>query len=505
MRKIKETLRLKWACGLSNQAIAEACRIARSTVREYVRRAGDAGLSWPLPDDLSDDDLHRRLYPRAEQPAGWVMPLPDWRQVHTELCGDGVTLQLVWNEYHALHPDGYRYSRFCDLYRAWAAKLHPTMRLSHKAGERCFIDYAGMTLPVVDPETGEMRQAQIFVAVLGASSYTYAEAQWNQDLPNWIAGHVRAFAFWGGCPRIAVVDNAKVAVRHPSRYEPELNPSYVDLAQHYGIAVVPARVRKPRDKSKVEVGVQVVERWVLAPLRKLTLIGLAAANDRLWQELAALNNRQMRHLGRSRHELFETLDRPALKPLPDRPYELAIWKTARVNIDYHVEFDHHFYSVPYTLVHQEMTLRTTLQVVEVFHKGQRVVAHVRSYVRGGYTTLPEHMPEGHRQYAEWTPERIVQWAQTIGPDTARLVEAVVSARTHPEQGYRSCLGILRLAPKYSPDRLEAAAVRALHFGVLTYNGVKNILDANLDAAPLDEAAPGSQVTDDHVRGRGYYR
>jgi len=378
------------------------------------------------------------------------------------------------------------------------------MRRNHKAGERCFIDYAGMTLPVVDPETGELRQAQLFVAVLGASSYTYAQLQWSQDLPNWIAGHVGAFAFWNGVPQIVVVDNAKVAVKHPCRYEPELNPTYLELAEHYHIAVVPARVRKPRDKAKAETGVLVAERWLLAPLRNVTVFGVAAANERLWDLLRQLNHRPMRQLGRSRQELFEMIDRPALRPLPDRPYELATWKQARVNIDYHLEFDHHFYSVPYTLIHQEVSLRATEHVVEVFVKGRRVASHLRSRRRGGHTTLAEHMPEGHRQHAEWTPERMVRWAESVGPATARLVAAVIQSKAHPEQGYRSCLGILRLSTKYSPARLEAAAGRALRFGVLSYKGVKNILEAKLDAIPPDDEPPSSQAGDEHVRGSGYY-
>jgi len=379
------------------------------------------------------------------------------------------------------------------------------MRLSHKGGEKVFVDYAGQTTPVVDPNTGEVRQSQIFVGVLGASSYTYAEAHWSQDLPNWISAHVRMFAFFGGVPEIVVPDNLKAGVKHPCRYEPDLNPTYQDLAQHYGTAVIPARVRKPKDKAKAEVGVQVVERWILARLRNRTSFSLADLNQAIRELLDELNTRLMKHLGRSRRELFETLDQPALEPLPELPYEFATWRKARVNIDYHIEFEKHYYSVPYTLIHEEVYVRATERTIEIFFKNRRVASHRRTNARGRHTTISEHMPPSHQKYQEWSPDRFTRWAQTIGPHTAQLVQALLDSRKHPQQAYRSCMGILRLAKRYGEDRLEAACRRALPAGIHSYEGVKNILDAKLDQVEPEEPATVVPTDHENIRGQTYYR
>jgi len=504
MRKIREVLRLKWECGLSKRAIARSCSIAHSTVREYLDRAEAVGLSWPLPDDLDDEALFRLLFPARAHTSSRTIPCPDWSVIHTELRKKSVTLRLLWVEYREVHPDGYGYSQFCEHYRRWAKRLKPSMRLFHKGGEKVFVDYAGQTVPIVDPETGEVRQAQIFVGVLGASSYTYAEAHWSQDLPNWIGAHVRMFAFLGGVPEIVVPDNLKAGVKHPCRYEPDLNPTYQDLAQHYSTAVIPARVRKPKDKSKVEVGVQVVERWILARLRNLTFFSLASLNRAIRELLQDLNARLMRHLDRSRRELFEALDQPALKPLPEQPYEFALWKKARINVDYHVEFERHYYSVPYTLGRQEVYVRATESALEIFCNRQRVASHPRSNTPGRHTTLSEHMPPAHQSYQEWSPERFTRWAQTIGPHTAQLVQAVLESRKHPQQAYRSCLGILRLAKHYSEARLEAACRRALPAGILSYKGIKNILDAKLDQAEPEEPTHVVPSRHANIRGQTYY-
>jgi transposase len=323
VRKIQEVLRLKWEGRLSNRAIARSCSISPTTASEYVRRAQATGLSWPLPETLDEDQLHRRLFPKPAPPSERVIPEPDWEHSHTELRRKGVTRRLLWLEYREAHPDGYGYSRFCEVYRLWAKKLEPPMRLSHRAGEKMFVDYAGQTVRFIDPETGEIREAHIFVATLGASNYasgraagyTYTEAQWTQELSNWIGGHVRAFAFFGGIPEIVVPDNTKTGVKHPSRYEPDLNPTYQDMAEHYGVVVIPARVRKPKDKAKVEVGVQVVERWILARLRNRTFFSLAELNQAIWELLEELNHRTMRHLGKSRRELFDGVDPVEWTPL----------------------------------------------------------------------------------------------------------------------------------------------------------------------------------------------
>lgn len=504
MRKIREVLRLKWECGVTNRAIARSCSISHSTVGEYLQRAEAAGLSWPLPADMDEDTLFRLLFPTPAHPGAKAIPSPDWSVIHAELRKKSVTLRLLWVEYREAHSDGYGYSHFCELYRRWAQRLKPSMRLSHKAGEKLFVDYAGQTVPMVDPTSGEIHPAQLFVAVLGASNYTYAEAHWNQDLPNWTGAHVRAFAFIGGVPEIVVPDNLKAGVKHPCRYEPDLNPTYHDLAQHYGTAIIPARPYKAKDKAKVEVGVQVVERWILARLRNRTFFTLPDLNQAIRELLDELNQRPMKHLGRSRRELFETLDQPALKPLPEQPYEFAIWKRARVNIDYHVEFERHYYSVPHTLVHKEVYLRAAQNTVEVFFNNRRVASHRRTDTPGQHTTLSEHMPPAHQHYQEWSPERFTRWAQTIGPHTTQLVQALLASRQHPQQAYRSCLGLLSLATRYGAERLEAACRRALPAGIHSYKGVKNILDAKLDQVAPEEPTPVAPTAHENIRGHTYY-
>ncbi len=504
MRKTHEVLRLKWECGLSNRAIARSCSISHSTVGEYLRRAQEAGLSWPLPADLGEDTLFEILFPRPPQSRSRVIPCPNWSLIHTELRKKSVTLRLLWVEYREGHPDGYGYSQFCALYRQWAKRLKPSMRLSHKGGEKVFVDYAGQTAPIVDPRTGEVSHAQIFIGVLGASNYTYAEAHESQDLANWIGAHVRMFAFLGGVPEIVVPDNLKAGVKHPCRYEPDLNPTYQDLAQHYGTAVIPARVRKPKDKAKAEVGVQVVERWIVARLRNRTFFSLADLNQAIRQLLDELNSRLMKHLGRSRRELFEMLDQPALKPVPELPYEFAIWKKARVNIDYHIAFEKHYYSVSHTLIHQEVYLRATGSTVEILFNNRRVASHRRTNSPGRHTTLSEHMPPAHQKYLEWSPERFTRWAQTIGSHTAYLVQALLDSRKHPQQAYRSCLGLLRLGSRYGEERLEAACRRALPAGIHSYKGVKNILDAKLDQVEPEDPSAVVPKTHGNIRGQTYY-
>jgi transposase len=484
--------------------IAQSCGISPGTVSDYIQRAQAVGLTWPLPDDLDEETLNRRLFPQPTVITGRVILVPDWAHLHQELRRPGVTLRLLWVEYREANPDGYAYSQFCQHYQAWSQTLQPTMRLAHKAGEKMFVDYAGQTIPVVDLQSGEVRQAQLFVAVLGASSYTYVEAQWHQDLPNWIGGHVRAFEFCGGLPELVVPDNLKAGVHSPCRYEPDLNPTYYEMTQHYNVAVVPTRVRKPRDKSKVEVGVQVVERWIAARLRNQSFIGLVDLNVSIRTLLDELNNRIMRHLGQSRRQLFETLDRPALRPLPAQPYEFAFWKKVRVSIDYHIEFEKHFYSVPYSLIHKEVDLRATENTVEIYYQRQLQAAHPRSAVLGRYTTLREHMPKAHQHYAEWSPERFLHWAEQLGPNVALLIAVVLSQRRHPEQSYRTCLGVLGLAKRYSAGRLDAACQRACSGGIHSYKGIRNILEAQLDQLPLSEPINTTLADHANLRGPAYY-
>lgn len=505
MRKIREILRLKWEHNCSIRQIAESCQVARPTVTEYLERATAAGLSWPLPPELDELALERVLFPPRPRSAAPPRAVPDWATVHRELQRKSVTLLLLWQEYKTQYPTGYSYTWFCTRYQAWAKKLDVVMRHEHRAGEKVFLDYAGETVPVHDPRTGEIRQAQIFVAALGASSYTYIEATWTQSLPDWIGSHVRMFAYFGGCPAILVPDNLRSGVTAAHRYEPELNPTYQELAMHYGVAVMPARSRKPRDKAKVESAVQVAERWILAQLRHSTFLSLADLNTVIGKALTVLNHREFQKLPGSRHSQFLSVDHPALRPLPLLPYEYAEWKKATVHIDYHVEVEHHYYSVPYTLVGQRVDVRLTTNCVECFHKSQRVSSHRRSSLPGHHTTVTEHMPQAHQAYAEWTPERLVRWAQRSGPATAQLVTAILTSRAHPLQGFRSCLGIMRLGKTYGDERLEAACARALVLQAHSYKSVASILRHGLDQQPLtpDRVSPPS-ILHANIRGPHYY-
>lgn len=505
MRRIREILRLKYEGGATERAIARSLGVARSTVALTLERAAAAKLSWPLPLTLTDRVLEAMLYAGAGVSQGWRRKAePDWTHVHRELRRPGVTLMLLWEEYRTSEPGGYSYSRWCELYRAWEGRLSPTMRQSHPAGERMFVDYAGQTVELIDGRSGEIRKAQIFVAVMGASSYTYAEASWTQSLPDWIGSHVRALAFMGGVPAQLVPDNPKVGVDHANWYEPGLNRSYLDLATHYRTAILPTRPRKPRDKAKVEVGVLVVERWILARLRNRRFFSLAELNQAIAELIADLNARPMRRLGVSRRDLFLELDSPALKSLPAEPYEYAEWRVRRVGLDYHVDIDGHYYSVPHRLIREQLDARITAHTIELFRKGERVAVHLRGIGRGRHTTVPEHMPSSHRRYAEWTIERILRDAAAIGPSTAKLAALILETRPHPEQGYRACLGILRLARQYGADRLEAACDRGLNIGARSYGSIQSILKHGLDrqgAQPIQ-----GELLPDHpnIRGSRYY-
>ena len=503
MRKIKEILRLRWDLGLGVRQIARSLSISHSTVSDLLQRAEAAGISWPLPAELDESVLEQKLYP-GNSGRRRTRPEPDWNWVYRELKHKGVTLQLLWLEYKREHPDGYQYSQFCERYRQWCGKLDVVLRQTYRAGEKVFVDFAGLTVPVVDPKTGEIRQAQVFVAVLGASNYTYAEATWSQDLPSWIGAHCRAFEFFGGVPAIIVPDNPKAGVSRACRYEPDINPTYQEMAVHYGAVVIPARPRKPRDKSKVEAAVQNVERWVLAPLRNRTFYSLAELNEAIRERLELLNNKPFQKLEGTRRSLFEALDKPALKPLPPERYQFAQWKKARVNIDYHVQVDHSYYSVPYQLVGEEVDVRITSTTVEILHKGRRVASHLRSPEKGHYVTDPKHRPASHQKHLEWTPSRIIRWAETVGPSTAELVTAILASKPHPEQGYRSCLGIIRLGKRYSTERLEAAAERALAYGAKSYRSVKSILEKGLDQRAAEVPPEVPTINHVNVRGAAYY-
>jgi transposase len=506
MRKIKDVLRLKFETDLSHRRIARCCQVSRPAVTALLNRFEKAGLSWPAAADWDDAALEHKLYPPVPALPATAPTAPDWAHVHRELRRKGVTLMLLWHEYKSTHPEGFQYSWFCAQYRAWAGRLSVVMRQTHRAGEKLFVDYAGQTVAVVDRHTGELRQAHLFVAVLGASNYTYTEATWSQQLADWIGAHVRAFEFLGGTPELVIPDNLRSGVSKAHRYEPDLNPTYQDLAEHYGVAVLPARARRPRDKAKAEAGVLLVERWILAVLRNRTFFSLEELNRAIARLLKRLNERAFNKLPGSRRELFEQLDYPALQPLPAQAYEFAEWKKVRVNIDYHVEVDGHYYSVPYQLVKRPLDARVTARTVECFHRGQRVASHCRSQRKGQHTTVADHMPKAHRQYAEWTPQRLVQWAEKTGPATAAVVQTILARRAHPQQGFRSCLGIMRLGKSFGEERLEAACHRALKLGSCSYKSINSILRQGLDRRPLPEPqALDLAIEHDNIRGADYYQ
>ena len=404
------------------------------------------------------------------------------------------------------HPGGYGYSQFCLLYRTWRRHLNVTMRQDHKAAEKLFIDFPGLTIPIYDERTLEVSfEAELFVSVLGASSYLYVEALRSQELIHWVAAHVHAFSFYGGTSQILVPDNLRSAVTKAHRYEPDINATYAEMAEHYGAVVIPARPYKPRDKAKVESGVLLVERWIIARLRHRHFTSLGELNDVILDLVERVNDKPFKKMEGSRRSLFEELDRPALHPLPEEPYEFATWKKARVHIDYHVEFARHFYSVPYQLVGQVVEVRASAMTIEVFANNRRVASHARSYLTGRHTTASAHMPAAHRRYLAWPPERIVAWANKNGPATGTFIDALMKSRPHPEQGYRSALGVIRLEKKYGAARLEEACARSLALRAFSYKSVASILQHGLDQQPLRREPPRARVTHHNLRGPNYYQ
>jgi len=505
MPKIIEILRLKHEAGLSHEKIGYVVGLSKGAVGKYVNLAKAEGITWPLPPGMDEAQLEARLFGGQNKPAS-KFAQPDFPVIHQELKRKGVTLQLLWSEYAEAHGErAYRYSQFCFHYQRWRKRQKRCMRQLHRAGEKLFIDYCGQTVPIVDGATGEIHPAQVFVAVLGASSYSYAEATWTQELPQWIASHQRAFQFFGGVVELLVPDNLRSGVTKACRYDPQPNATYQEMARHYGCAILPARPYRPKDKSKAEVGVQVVERWILARLRHHTFFSLGELNAALRELLSELNTRPFQKLPGSRQSAFEALDKPALKPLPERPYEYAEWKQAKPGIDYHVEVDKRYYSVPHRWVGHKVDVRASASVVEVFHKGQRIAAHPRSHTQL-FSTLPEHMPSSHRQHREWSPGRFLNWAKQIGPATLEVVKRQLEDLPHPEHGYRRCLGLLNHARRYSKARLEAACERALAIHSPSYRSVSSILKQGLDRQPLPEEEPEQEELPLHanVRGPDYY-
>jgi transposase len=505
VRKIREILRLKFELGLDNRQIARSCSIPHSSVANYLRRTAAAGLVWPLPPDLGDAALEAKLFPIV--PTNREIRLPDFASMHEQLLRHKyLTLELLWKEYKQNYPDGYQYSWFCELYGCWASKLDIVLRQDYRAGEKMFVDHAGPTVPVVDAKTGVIQEASIFVAVLGASNYTFCEAVWKRDLPSWIGSHTRAVEFFQGVATITIPDNWKTGVTAACYYDPDLNPTYRDWAEHYGTVVIPARVRKPRDKAKVEGGVLIVERWILAALRHRTFFSLAELNGGISELLVTLNRRKFRKLDTTREKLFEEIDRPALKPLPAMPFEFANWKAAKVHPDYHVEIDRHYYSVPYQYVRENVDVRLSEKTVEIFLKGRRIAAHTRSYIPGRHSTQKEHQPQKHKDL-QWTSASMVNKGRAVGIHTADALQKIMNERKHPELGYRACLGVLRLGKRYSNERLESACRRAIAMNVCSYRSIKSILENSLDREPLTPIEVPAVHAEIHpnVRGSNYYK
>jgi transposase len=503
MRHVREILRQKIVLQRSNRQVAESLGISHGKVSATAIRARILKLDWEQIAALGDDALEVRLFgPRSS--GRDHRPLPDPAYLHAELRRHGVTLQLLHLEYLERHPKGFRYTAFCGRYNEWLARQNPTMRQVHRAGEKMFVDYSGNKPRIVDPSSGEVTEVELFVAVLGASNLTYADATRTQTVADWIGSHVRAFEYIGGVPKAVVPDQLKSGVTRACRYEPGVQRTYEEMAGHYGTTVLPARPKSPRDKAKVEAGVLIAQRWVLAKIRNQTFFSLDALNERIAELVEDLNARRMRVYGASRRELFDRIEKAALGPLPGTRFVPGEWKTAMINIDYHVEFDHHYYSVPSALMRQAVDVRATAAVVEIFLRGERVASHARSSRRGQHTTTAAHMPKAHQAHADWTPSRILSWASTVGPETAKLAEAILAERPHPEQGYRSCLGILRLSKKYGGERVEVACGRAMAVGARSYRHVESILKHGLDRLTPTEAATQPRLHHANIRGRSYY-
>jgi transposase len=509
MRKTREILRLKWQQRRSHREIARALAIGLGTTSEVTKRAREVGVdSWEAVDALSDDELERKLYREPPTSPAKPRPRPDPAQLHIELRRHGVTLRLLHEEYLQAHPDGYGYTQYVAFYNEWAAKLRVVMRQVHKAGEKCFVDYSGKKPTITDPNTGERIEVELFVAVMGASNFTYAEVTATQQSADWIASHVRLVEYLTGVPRAFVPDQLKAGVVTASRFEPAIQRTYEEWSQHYSTTILPARPGKPRDKAKVEGGVLIAQRWILARLRNVTCFSIAELNEQIALLLVDLNSRMMKRYGKSRRALFDELDRPALAPLRSDRFLHGDWSYATVGYDYHVCVDEHYYSVSYTRVGEYVESRCSAATVEVYLNGERVASHVRSFVRGGTTTLVEHMPASHRKHTEESIVEIEAWAKLIGPCTSALVRAILDERRHPEHGYRSCRGLKSLTGRYTPERIEAACERALVAGARSYRNVESILKNGLDRQPLPVTTSSGEapppLDHENVRGPDYY-
>jgi len=502
MRKLRDVLRLRLSAQLSLRQIRDSLRLSLGAVQKITCKAEELGLDWPAIEQLDDRQLAQAIYPQSDTRTTGALQLPDWSEVFKELHYPHVTKHLLWEEYAQQYPNrSYSYSQYCHLYGEWLKKQKRSLRQVHKAGDKLFVDYAGQTVPIVQGDTGEIRFAQIFVAVLGASNYTFAEATWTQTLPDWLASHVRAFVFIGGVPRLVVPDNLKSGVTRPCRYDPDLNPSYEQLGAHYGVAIMPARPRKPQDKGKVEVGVQVIERWILARLRHHTFFSLAELNRCIAALLAEVNNKAFKQHKGSRQDWFESIDKPALLALPKHPYEYTHIKTVKVNVDYHIQYDGHLYSVPHQLVGEKLQVHAKDKLVEIFFQNKRIASHVRQH-RPGMTTEPAHMPTKHEKHHQWSAGRLMNWAKDLGDEVLIWVKAILAQKQHEQQAYRVCLGLLNLSRQYEPQRLNKACAIANHHQLYRLKQIKSILQSNQDQLLAESKEPLSLLPQEHENIRG---
>ena len=516
MKKLREVLRLHFECKLTNRKIAKALSLSPTTVGSYLLAAEIAELQWQEVSSLNDAELIVRIEPHCQQlsRSSKRRKLIEFIDIHNQLKKKGVTRELLHQEYQRScgSAKAISYTEFCRQYRQFKKTLKPSMRQTHTAGEKIFVDYAGPTIDIYNQETGAAQQAMIFVGVLGASNFTYAEATFTRSLPDWIGSHVRMFEYFGGVSEMIIPDNEKSAVNKACHYDPDLNPNYVALAAHYNTVVIPTRPYHPKDKAKVEVAVQVVERWILARLRHHKFFTLGELNEAIAKLLEELNNRPFKKLPGSRRSHFESYEKSALKPLPKHRYEFVLIKKAQVNLDYHVEIDEHYYSVPHQYIGKTVEYHLSQKIVSLFHNDQRIAIHKRSEVKGGSTTTTEHMPQAHKRHHEWVPSHFAEWAKKIGGSAATVADYFIKNKPHPECCYRIHLGLMNLEKKYGSSRLEEACKYALIQKIASFTSIKSILQTQVDKAPLAAVNDNSNQSEqtstscqhNNLRGAAYY-
>ncbi len=505
MVKIREILRLQ-SLGVSIRAISQSCNCSRNTVREILRTANLQGLSWPLPADMDDAVLMKVIYPSSSEPTS-RKPEPDYQYIHEELKRPHVNLRLLWTEFKTQQPDGLAYSQFCNRYRNWAVRTKAVMHLDHKPGYEMYVDWAGTKMQIIDSETGEILSAHLFVSTIGASSYPYVEAFPSECLENWITAHINAFRYYGGIPQLLIPDSLKTGVKRACNYDPELNKTYLELSEHYGCAIVPARIKKPKDKSPVEGAVGDISTWITAALRHQRFFSFYQLNLSIREKLSEFSRKPFQKKEGSRESAFLELDLPVLKQLPTKAYEMALWKVSTVSFNYHIEVERMYYSVPYNYIQKKVDVKISTFIIEVYFNHIRISSHQRLHGKAGqYSTNPEHMPPNHKEYVQWDSNRFLAWACKIGDHTRELVQQVLASRKVEQQAYKSCFGLLKLADRYTAFRLENACQKALELNSPSYTTVNNILKNGMDKvdAPIVLSKNNIVPMHSHIRGAKYY-